>query len=749
MKVEIQNKVCRKLKNNRFKLRYAPYSNRYKPLIVEIMTKNILIIVCLLLQINLSAQWYPQNPYPTANNLYSTTFPSDSIGYAVGDNRCIMKSIDGGTSWNVINVSSGINTRLTSVFFISISVGFVCGINYFAKTTDGGITWNTYTIENAFYNSVFFINEWIGFLTDENGSVKKTTDGGTNWTSQQLNVGILRDIYFTTSNTGYCVGIFSTMYEDYGKIFKTENCGESWIEIETISKGLNAIRFVNDNIGFSVGDRGLIVTTQDGGLNWNEQNLCDSCRFTSVAFMDSSLALVAGYKPYWFGSIPRHGVIYKSVDGGISWNQVTIPYAGPLTSITTITDSSLYTVGHDGTLLYSYDLGDSWESVSNNVVGGDMWLYGINFLDTLTGIIVGQAGTVLKTTDGGENWSLLETNYSGSIREFCFIDANTLIANTDYGIFKSNDGGYNWEQKFNIPTWHVDFINSDIGFATEFSNLMTGKLFKSIDGGENWFLSKEFNERVHEIQFLDENTGYVLGMYSVYKTLNGGDTWIKKGIGTNSLLYSFYFTDQSTGFAVGDASRVYKTVDGGDTWTMYNLPGCLKLSIRFINDSIGIIVANGGNIFKTDDAGNHWFSQESTTSNMLESVALLPNGLAYAVGSSSTILRTENYGGEGTIIVSVDEPRKYIHHNYELLLYPNPTFGSIIIEYELTEYSIVDIVITNINGVEIQHLAKDMKNIGTHNVEVNLNKRKAGIYFCIITINGQKEVVKIIKTNGL
>ena len=29
MKVETQNKDCRKLKNNRFKLRNAPYSNRY------------------------------------------------------------------------------------------------------------------------------------------------------------------------------------------------------------------------------------------------------------------------------------------------------------------------------------------------------------------------------------------------------------------------------------------------------------------------------------------------------------------------------------------------------------------------------------------------------------------------------------------------------------------------------------------------------------------------------------------------
>ena len=32
MKITALNKVCRKLKNNRFKMRHAPYSNRYAKL---------------------------------------------------------------------------------------------------------------------------------------------------------------------------------------------------------------------------------------------------------------------------------------------------------------------------------------------------------------------------------------------------------------------------------------------------------------------------------------------------------------------------------------------------------------------------------------------------------------------------------------------------------------------------------------------------------------------------------------------
>lgn len=712
------------------------------------MIRYIFTVFIILLHINLLAQWIPQNPYPTSNDLCSITFPSDSIGFTVGT-KIVMKSTDNGDTWETLYIPIELNAYWKSVHFINDTLGFICGNDRFMKTTDGGITWEGNENLIGYFTSTYFTSPLNGFMTSENNNIYKTTDGGDNWNSQELVTGNsgLSDVYFLNSDTGYCIGYQEIGMDQYnGKIFKTENGGISWIEVATTSTRLNEIRFTSDDFGIAVGSYGEIAITKDGGSNWDEQNMGYTFELTSVLFQADTSILIAGNN---WGEYPQTAVICFSPDGGNSWNQLMIPDSGPLNSITKSTDSTLRAVGPEGTLLYSNDFGVSWELLSKNIVGEAKWLHAIHFLDTLTGMIVGQGGIVLKTNDGGENWSLLETNNYGNIREFCFIDSNILIANTDFGIYKSIDGGYNWEQKSNTSTWFVDFVSSDIGFASEFSNYMTGKLFKTNDGGENWVLTKEFDERITEIQFLNETTGYVLGMYSVYKTIDGGATWLKKSVGTTRLLSSFYFTNQNTGYSVvGSGTEVYKTINSGDTWSSYNLPGGTYNSIKFLNDSIGFIVGYYGTIIKTEDAGNNWFLQESTTNDHLTSIALLGNGLAYAIGGGSTILQTENIGGKGVGINSSSEPHRYISNHFELLVYPNPTISSVTLEYKLTKNSHVDIVITDITGLELQHIENDRTNIGTHKINVNLNNKKAGLYFFVITINGQKEVIKVIKTNG-
>jgi len=247
---------------------------------------------------------------------------------------------------------------------------------------------------------------------------------------------------------------------------------------------------------------------------------------------------------------------------------------------------------------------------------------------------------------------------------------------------------------------------------------------------------------------LNEDIGYVLGMFSVYLTTDGGVSWLKKSVGTNDLLYSLYFINQSTGFAVGEGSSVYKTINNGDTWTGYSLSGGVKTSIRFLNDSIGFITTSDGKIFNTENSGSNWSLQESTTNNFLSAVAFLENGLAYAVGNNSTILRNSDYGG-GPIVISNSHSQKYVSNNYELLVYPIPAQSSVTLEYKLKVNSQVDIFITDINGLEIKQIEKGKINAGTHKIVVNLNNKKAGIYFCVVAINEQREVAKIIKTNGL
>ena len=51
---------------------------------------------------------------------------------------------------------------------------------------------------------------------------------------------------------------------------------------------------------------------------------------------------------------------------------------------------------------------------------------------------------------------------------------------------------------------------------------------------------------------------------TILKTTNGGATWTSQTSGTIYRLYSVYFTDVNTGYAVGDGGIILKTITGGN-----------------------------------------------------------------------------------------------------------------------------------------------------------------------------------------
>jgi photosystem II stability/assembly factor-like uncharacterized protein len=70
------------------------------------------------------------------------------------------------------------------------------------------------------------------------------------------------------------------------------------------------------------------------------------------------------------------------------------------------------------------------------------------------------------------------------------------------------------------------------------------------------------------VYFNDVNTGYLSGSTSgtVYKTSNGGSSWIINGTGTSSTFYDILFTSVQTGFAAGTTKQVLKTTNSGTNW---------------------------------------------------------------------------------------------------------------------------------------------------------------------------------------
>jgi photosystem II stability/assembly factor-like uncharacterized protein len=160
-------------------------------------------------------------------NVISFIAASSKILYVGSSNSNLYKSSDGGENWSTVH-GPGLPCDFYNLNFMNQDTGFAVGGGWaqgsskgvILKTTNGGISWSDFIIDITL-NSIFVVDEGIGYAVGNSGTIFKTKDLGTNWT--KLATGItnnLNSIFFVDSLTGYAVG-------SNGVILKTTNGGSS------------------------------------------------------------------------------------------------------------------------------------------------------------------------------------------------------------------------------------------------------------------------------------------------------------------------------------------------------------------------------------------------------------------------------------------------------------------------------------------------------------------------------------------
>ena len=235
---------------------------------------------------------------------------------------------------------------------------------------------------------------------------------------------------------------------------------------------------------------------------------------------------------------------------------------------------------------------------------------------------------------------------------------------------------------------------------------------------------------LYSVYFTDSNTGYAVGMSgTILKTTNGGNNWTAQSSGTSFSLSSVYFSDADTGYAVGVPGIILKTTNGGNNWTSQTSGTVNNLySVFFTNANTGYAVGQNGTIIKTTNGGTNWTAQLSGTSIFLRSVYFPDANTGYAVGDSGTILKTINGG------VSWIEDNRVAENNF--VIYPNPTYDNVTIESSGN----ADIDIIEIHG----RLIESLKIIDSKSL-INLSKLSSGVYIMKIKTKDSIITKKIIK----
>ncbi len=195
-------------------------------------------------------------PYITSY-YYDMQFVNNNIGYLCGSDGILFKTNNGGYTWTDKTLDS--NYTLNSMFFINENIGWMIDeqARVVVRTINGGDDWAT-TFIGDFFNyqprSIFFVNEDLGYATSTEGILFKTFDGGENWEEFSFIRGnTSTDMYFVNETEGW--------YRAGNSIYHTYDGGVSWISHQGFSTSLRNMFFLNDEQGWLCGDNGLIAIT--------------------------------------------------------------------------------------------------------------------------------------------------------------------------------------------------------------------------------------------------------------------------------------------------------------------------------------------------------------------------------------------------------------------------------------------------------------------------------------------------------
>ena len=115
-------------------------------------------------------------------DIYSIKFIDDTTGFAAAGwypwSGIILKTINGGETWALVD---SLEDELYSCSFGSDSVGWAVGrYSTIRKTVNGGDTWEKHDsgYELPILQSVFFLNDNVGWIVSSDGQILKTTTGG-------------------------------------------------------------------------------------------------------------------------------------------------------------------------------------------------------------------------------------------------------------------------------------------------------------------------------------------------------------------------------------------------------------------------------------------------------------------------------------------------------------------------------------------------------------------------------------------
>ena len=506
---------------------------------------------------------------------------------------------------------------------------------------------------------------WLGAA---GGGVWKSTDGGTNWqplwhNQDSLNVGAIAvdaknpdTVYAATGEAN----LSADSYPGVG-IYRSQDGGANW-QLWAPAGALNLPKRIGviaidpfDSNHIRVGGvrhdatspAGMFVT-RDGGATWNMQHIV-----SATPYYCNAIVFHPARQGVLFATFYEHGArngIWKSVDGGANWQQLTKGLPAPdqmgRTSLAVAPSKpdwiyALTANDSDGVLgvFLSTNGGGTWRRIAGKEFakegqmsyGNTIVVHPQNHKHVLCGGV-----DLHRTTDAGTTWArATRWDAKRGTASYAHADHHALLmpasapgrvydAN-DGGMDRSDDGGFKWKNRSNTLAatmyYDIDVAQSDAnsfgGGAQDNGTLVTttgsaNDAFELLGGDGGWMVYNPLDASQVFASYYNFNIYRFRGKQQP-KDVSPPATAKEKTI------WMCYITpDPNTPTIIFTGStRVWRTLDEGDSWKAVSndLDGSFitALEVAPANSKLVYAGTENGSFFRSVDSGDTWSGNLSGT----------------------------------------------------------------------------------------------------------------------------------------
>ncbi|MGB2960606.1 MAG: T9SS type A sorting domain-containing protein [Bacteroidota bacterium] len=628
------------------------------------------------------------------------------------------------------------------------------------KTTDGGATWSQ-SLDWSYHQQrgvqairLNPLNPSSVFAATSEG-VYKSTDAGGTWLPV-LEVLMARDIAIHPLDTMRVLATCGNFASTGTGVYSSLDGGESFEKIQSLPDfsgmaRLGVFKKSPDLVYVSLAESTTVIgelwSSTDFGSTWQHVKTDNNgdvqgwyARFLAIHPGDAS-QIIQGAQGLW-----------KSTDWGANFTRSNDCWADFHDFVHHPTDTNTIYVVDDGGVWRSTDFGDSYQFIGHGLQTSQFYS-GFSSSATDSLLALGQVQDHFGWMyTGSENWP------QGGVDEVGWTAIDPVSDSIMYavsrggrGVFKSVDRGRSYFQ-IGSSFGGVGGWNSPIVLSPSHTSILyfgRSRVYKTTNGGGTWLLTGGGTD-------LDGNPALSMAISAtspdtvlvgtapgaarphIFRTIDGGDTWddVTRWLPNRYPMdLAVDPTDSRVIYAVFggfDTTRVAKSTNVGITWTDVsgNLPNVPTTAVAvdpFAPEHV--YVGNDIGVFVSTNGGGGWerFDEGLPEALLVSDLSISPSNQSIKAASHSNGVYERKLlvpQVTGVAEAATDVPVGMVLRQN----YPNPFNPSTQIEFQVAVPAEVTLKIYSLAGEELLTLVHGPKPAGVHTLDFNGSGLASGIY---------------------